>query len=275
MLPANKSGAPSATFGALKLPGHSLQYDVYRMRLAQIKILQARGYAIPKSLQYLLSSQTRDKEKFTEFSRQWAEAPPVENGVYYYYDTFTLQLIAPPALIPLTSLSSQLSPPTKATKEGTLSDSPVPRRDLAVLHSFISDVGTVEAIIVDMTRQTVIASADPRAFLNLQIIASDNYKGELIYGGMNIEVLPYQRIFVDPTTHRKAAAAYDVLPKLEANVLLSSPKMRGADFPRMGPLDPLTLYLGTDFGDVLRLYNNSTCSGLTTSRVLYRRVKET
>ena len=226
---------------ALSLPEQSLKYDIYRMRMAQVKVLQARGYVIPEELTYLLSRETRDREKFAKFLERWNEEGHLDNDVYYYYDIFGMH-------------------------GHSASDD---------LHSFLCDAETVGIVIVQMVRQTVVASANPQASLKLQIISTDEYKGELIYSGMQIEVLPYQRIYIDPTMHYKAASRYEVLPVSEATALLSSPKMRGAMFPHMGILDPLSLYMGMDKGDVLRLYNNSTCSGLTTSRVLYRSVVDT
>lgn len=220
-----------------KLPVRSVVYDVYRMRLAQIKILQARGFLIPESFQYLLSPSTVDAEKFQQFSAIWQAAPPQEATVYYYYDIFV-------------------------------------NSGGASLDAFLCDIKHVDTIIVEMNRRVIVASASPNAFLNLQIITTEEYKNDATYRGANIEVIPYHRIFCDPTSHRRAAAAYQVLTDEERKALLGSEKMRGATFTHMSPLDSLSLYLGIDKGDAVRLWSNSTSGGLTTSRVLYRQVIE-
>lgn len=67
------------------LPDRNLKYMLYRMRLGQIKMLNARGYAIPEKFQYLLNYNLGNRAKFEQFSR--SETPG--QGVHYFSDVFT------------------------------------------------------------------------------------------------------------------------------------------------------------------------------------------
>ena len=112
-----------------------------------------------------------------------------------------------------------------------------------------------------------------KTHVNVQIITTDNIT--TVYPAdkfANIEIIPYQHIYINPITHVKAAGYSRVLPPKEKEVVAASYKSAGVEFQSMSQLDALTLYLGAKSGDVVQTYSNSTPAGLLTSRVLYRKV---
>jgi DNA-directed RNA polymerase subunit H (RpoH/RPB5) len=212
----------------LQLPGPTEEYKVFRMRLAQVHILSARGYYIPPRLEYLLDN-TGDRAKFAAFTA----TEKIGKNEIMFEDLFEHSAMG------------------------------------EILISVLCYASFAESLALKYREKGV----ETRSHVNVQIITTESvppvYPDDRF---ATIEIIPYQYIYINPITHDRAAGFSRVLPPDEAKVVRASYKLAGVEFQNILQTDALTLYLGAKSGDIVQTYSNNTPAGLTTSRVLYRRV---
>jgi len=230
----------------MNLPGPSEEYDVYRMRLAQAEIIAARGYQIPDGMQYLVSEEGDDKQKF-EYMLQYDQPVIRDPSKPWYYRT-TLH---------------------RRVDQGENGNG------IESLEAFVCAADQTDIIIHGMIKETVIETANMYVRINLLIITTQPYLDLIPNDKFNdIEVIPYQSVYINPVQHYRGATGYTVLTEEEKQQFLSNPRMRGARPPRILVTDPLVTYLGLKKGDIFSYQNNNLSSGALSARMLYREVIE-
>lgn len=199
-------------------------------------MLNARGYTIPERFHYLLDQASNDRAKFEQFNT--TERPGI--GRYYFSDVFLL----------------------RASDES-------PSRELT---SIVCEAKHAIKIVDEIITAKVI-SAGEASRVDLQLITTNVTEEYFPNNPMvQLEIVPYQLLYIDATTHVRASGWSVILRGEERQSVKDSYRVAKVSFQRISLMDPLSLQLGARPGDIIRICSNNINSGLLSSRILYREV---
>ena len=217
----------------LGLPERLLQYKVYRMRLGQIKMMNARGYIIAEEQVYLLDSAIDDRSKYLQFCAQ----EYIGTAAYYFSDVF---------------------------------EHPTDQREVT---SILCTAKNAEDIIENIIAQAVVAPDMPTQYVDLQVITTDVIGEYFPDSPLTrVEIIPYHMLYIDPVTHMRASGWSSVLDDQRRQDVMDSYRAQKVSFVSIAAMDPLSLQLGARRGDIICVCSNNINSGALTSRILYREV---
>lgn len=223
------------------LPRPSLLYDIFRARMAQIKLLFHRGYLIPDKLKYLLDDDTLIKVKFNVMLESMGKNRKkyVEGESWRFNDIFELEFDM---------------------------DGKYPESLICVICEGRQAHSVVSNIINDLQKEK-----KGRNKHDIQVIVTKptNALKDLMTENVVIEVIPMQKIYTDVLSH-KLTSRMELVDDNVAYSILNSPNMIGRTFPSILQTDPVSIAMGLKKGNLIRIYNNMVYTGQTISRVTYR-----